>query len=212
MTGRMSLVGRTRERLDRLVGGPARRRVIAVFAAVLALDSADKATIGANATQLKAGLGIDNTDIGLLIAVSSLVGALATLPAGVLVDRTNRTRLLALAIATWAVAMILSGLATSFLFLLMTRLALGAVTAVSAPAIASMIGDYFPGSERGRIWGYVLSGELIGAGFGFLIAGQFASLSWRAPFFVLVPPTALVWWLVHRLPEPERGGASRLRD
>lgn len=61
-----------------------------------------------------------------------------------------------------------------------------------------------------RIYGYVLSGELIGAGFGFLVAGQFAALSWRAPFFVLVAPTMFVWRLVHRLPEPARGGASRL--
>lgn len=197
-------------RLDSLVGGPARRRVIVVLACVLALDSADKATIGTNATQLEQGLHIGETQIGLLLAVSSLVGAVATVPAGVLVDRVDRTRMLALAIIGWSAAMALSGFATSFLFLLLTRVALGAVVAVAGPAIASLIGDYFPERERGRIYGFVLSGELVGAGFGFLVAGQFANLSWRAPFFVLVLPTAGVWWLVHRLPEPARGGRSRL--
>lgn len=205
-----AVLRRVTGRLDHLVGGPARRHVIVVFAFVLALDSADKATIGANATQLQAGLSIDKTDIGLLLAISSLIGAVSTIPAGVWVDRVNRTRLLAGAIVLWAIAMALSGVATDFLFLLLTRVLLGAVTAVSGPAVASMIGDYFPEAERGRIWGYVLSGELIGAGFGFLIAGQFANVSWRAPFLVLVVPTALVWWLVRRLPEPERGGASRM--
>jgi predicted MFS family arabinose efflux permease len=56
----------------------------------------------------------------------------------------------------------------------------------------------------------VLAGELIGAGFGFVIAGQFASLSWRAPFFVLAVPTSLAALLVARLPEPARGGPSRI--
>jgi predicted MFS family arabinose efflux permease len=200
------------ERLDRLVGGPARRHVVLVFAAVLALDSADKATIGVNATKLQQGLGIDRSQIGLLLAVSSLVGAAATIPAGALVDRVCRTRLLAWAVACWAGAMILSGVATGYLFLLLSRVALGCVTAAAAPAIASMIGDYFPRTERGRIYGYVLSGELIGAGFGFVVAGEFANLSWRAPFLVLALPSALVCWLVLRLPEPERGGASRLPE
>jgi len=199
-------------RLDRIVGGSARRRVIVVFAAVLALDSADKATIGVNATQLEQGLGIDRSQIGVLLAVSSLVGAAATIPAGMLVDRVCRTRLLAWAVASWAGATILSGVATGYLFLIFSRVALGCVTAAAAPAIASMIGDYFPRNERGRIYGYVLSGELIGAGFGFVVAGEFATLSWRAPFLVLALPSVLVWWLVLRLPEPERGGASRLPD
>lgn len=197
-------------KLDGMLGGRARRQVIIALAAVLALDSADKATVGTSATQLQQGLDIGKTQIGLLLAVSSLVGALATVPFGMLVDRINRTRLLTIAVSCWGGAMVLSGVATNFLFLLLARVALGVVVAAAGPAIASLVGDYFPEQERGRIYGYVLSGELIGAGFGFVIAGQFAVLSWRAPFFVLVIPTLLAAWLVARLPEPTRGGASRI--
>lgn len=198
------------ERLDRLLGGPARRHVITAFACVLALDSADKATIGTSATQLQAGLGINKTQIGLLLAVTSLVGAVCTVPAGMLVDRFRRTRLLAGAALLWGAAMILSGIATGFLFLLLARVVLGLLAGVAGPAIASMIGDYFPTGERGRIYGFVLSGELIGAGVGFLGSGELAVLSWRAPFFFLALPSLVVWWLMSRLPEPARGGASRL--
>ena len=77
-----------------------------VFAAVLALDSADKATIGVNAVKLQAGFGLGRSEIGLLLAVRSLVGAAATIPAGMLVDRVCRTRLLAWAVAFWALAMV----------------------------------------------------------------------------------------------------------
>lgn len=88
-------------RLTDLLGGAARRHVIVLFAGVLALDSADKATVGAAATQLRGALGIGNSELGLLAAVTSVVGALATVPIGMLVDRVNRTRLLATAIALW---------------------------------------------------------------------------------------------------------------
>jgi predicted MFS family arabinose efflux permease len=80
-------VRRALARMDRLVGGPARRHVITALACVLALDSADKATVGAAGTQLQHGLQIGKTQLGLLLSVTSLVGALGTIPAGVLVDR-----------------------------------------------------------------------------------------------------------------------------
>jgi predicted MFS family arabinose efflux permease len=211
-TGLMGLLGPLAVRLDRRVGGAPRRRVIVTFAAVLALDSADKATVGTNATQLESGLGIGRPEIGLLLAVSSLVAALAVIPAGVLVDRVNRTRLLAGAILLWGVAMVLSAVATSYTFLLMTRVLLGALVAVAGPAIASLVGDYFLSAERGRVFGYILSGELLGAGIGFMVSGQLALLSWRAPFGALAVPTLLVWWLVRRLPELARDGSDRLPD
>jgi MFS family permease len=185
-------------------------RVIVVLAAILALSSADVVTVGASATQLRSDLSINNTDIGLLVAVSSLVGALASLPFGVLADRVRRTFTLAAAIVLWGVAMVLSATASSFGELLLTRLFLGSVTAAAGPLVASLVGDYFAGSERGRIYGFILSGELLGAGFGFAVTGDIAALSWRLAFFILAIPAFVLAWAVMRLPEPARGGRGAL--
>src|ERR1700735_228376 len=68
------------------VGGPARARVIVLFGAVLALNGADTATVGAVAPQLESAFHIGNTKIGLLVAVTLLVGAVFTIPVGLLVD------------------------------------------------------------------------------------------------------------------------------
>src|SRR3982074_554773 len=57
------------------VGGPARARVITLFGAVLALNGADTATVGAVAPQLESALHIGNTKIGLLRSVALLTGA-----------------------------------------------------------------------------------------------------------------------------------------
>jgi MFS family permease len=193
-------------------GGPARARVITIFGAVLALNGADTATVGSVAPQLEHALHIGNTKIGLLTSVSLLVGAVFTIPVGLLVDRIKRVPMLSLSIVLWSIASLFSAFAGSYSGLLLTRLALGAVTATAGPAIASLTGDYFPARERGRVYAYILGGEILGTAVGFIISGSLASLiSWRAAFLLLALPG---FWLARELyrtvPEPVRGGQSRL--
>lgn len=211
---RAPLAHRVRSWLADEVGGVARLRVIVLLALVLALQSADSATVGSVAVPLERSLRIGNVQLGLLVTVSALVGAFATLPAGVLIDRLPRVRLLSVAVALWSVAMVVSGFATSYLMLMVTRIGLGIVIAVAGPAIASLTGDLFPARDRGRIFGYILFGELLGAGLGYLVAGNLAGVvSWRASFFVLAVPSALLAVaLVRLLPEPARGGQSRIDE
>jgi predicted MFS family arabinose efflux permease len=201
----------TSQHLEQTLGGRERTRVIVALACVLALSSADSATVGASAAPLRTALHIGNTDIGLLVTVSSLVAAVASLPFGVIADRWRRTRTLGLAVGAWGVAMLWSATASSFDRLLLSRLALGVVTAAAGPIVASLVGDYFEGAERGRIYSYILTGELAGAGIGFAVTGDLAALSWRASFVLLaLPAFALAWFVLH-LPEPERGGRTPLR-
>jgi predicted MFS family arabinose efflux permease len=203
-----ALVGRVTNR----VGGPARLRVVLLLAGVLSLQSADIGTIGALAAQLEKALHADNTQLGLLTTAASLVGAVAALPVGVLADRANRVRLLVWATAAWSVGMAASGFADGYVMLLLTRLALGAVIGVSGPVVASLTGDLFPAKERARIYGMVLTGELVGSGLGLVISAELgAAAGWRAPFFVLAVPSLVLAVLLHRLlPEPSRGGQSWL--
>ena len=135
-------------RLTVLFGGQARARVIVVLASVLALSSADTATVGAAATSIRKTFTIGNADIGLLVAVTAVVGAIASLPFGMLADRVSRTRTLSFAIVVWGAAMLWSATARSFDGLLLTRLPLGIATAAAGPVVASLIGDFFTG-ERG---------------------------------------------------------------
>jgi MFS family permease len=206
------LLAALRRQLTHLLGGAERTRVVVTLACVLGLSGADAATVGASASALRADLHIGNTDIGLLVSVSSLVAAFATLPFGVLADRARRTAILGAAIVLWGAAMLWSATASSFGELLLSRLFLGAVTAAAGPIVASLVGDYFSGSERGRIYGFILTGELLGAGFGFAVTGDIAALSWQAAFVILALPAFVLAWLVFRLPEPKRGGLGYLVD
>lgn len=162
---------RLRGDVVRLVGGPARARVIVMLGAVLALGSADAATVGAVAPQLEHALRIGNAKIGLLSSVVLVVGAAAVMPVGLLVDRISRIPLLAISIVLWSVASLSAAFAGSYVDLLLSRLALGAVIATAGPAIASLTGDYFPAEERGRIYAYILGGGAAGTAIGFMLSG-----------------------------------------
>jgi predicted MFS family arabinose efflux permease len=187
-------------------GGPARARVALTLAAVLAVNGADTGTISATTDNLERAFGVGNTQIGVLLSVVGLVGAAFTIPAGILADRTQRTRLLGASIATWALATVVSGAATSYLWLLLARAALGVLTATTGPAVASLTGDYFPAGDRARIYGLILGGDLVGSGLGYVVSGDLSSMTtWRAAFWWLAVPTLVLAWLVWRLPEPARG-------
>jgi MFS family permease len=211
--GAAGRLGRASSRaLTTALGGRERTRVILLLAATLALASADTATVGASALQLRDDLHINNTDVGLLVTITSLVAAAASLPVGVLADRVNRTRLLGGAIVLWGGAMIWSASVSTFGHLVLARVFLGGITATAGPVIASLVGDWFASAERGRVYSYIISGELVGSAIGFAVTGGIATLSWRAAFVILALPAFVLGWLVFKLPEPARGGRSTLQS
>jgi MFS family permease len=165
------------------------------------------------AGQLQPDLHIGNAKIGLLGSASLVVGAIFVVPVGLLVDRVKRVRLLAGSIVLWSIAMFMSGAAGSYSSLLYSRLALGAVTATAGPAIASLTGDYFGARERGRVYGYILGGEIAGTAIGFIVSGLIAAaLSWRFAFWAIAIPGFFLARMIWRtIPEPRRGGQSHLQ-
>jgi predicted MFS family arabinose efflux permease len=200
---------RARARLQTAESG--RLRAIVLMGGMYALSAADLSTVGAAAPQLKAALHVSNTQLGMMAGVTTISGAVATLPAGVLTDRVCRVKLAMAAVVLWSAAIVASALAPSFPVLVLTRIGLGAVTAVCGPTVASLCGDFFPARERGRMMGLILTGDLVGAGMGLVISGDLASAtSWRVGFaWLALPGVALAVALGRLLVEPPRGGHSR---
>jgi sugar phosphate permease len=197
----------------RRLGGRRAAAAVLVLAIVLALDSADRSSLGALAPSIRAHFDVSNTDIGVLAAAFSIVGGLSTVPIGALTDRVNRVHLLALSVVTWSVAMVVTGFAVTFLMLFAARLVLGVVTATGGPTVSSLTGDLYAPGERGRMLGWIRGGELIGAGVGFLLAGAAAALfGWRGVFFVLAAigfAVAVSAWRLHEPARGYQGGAGR---
>jgi predicted MFS family arabinose efflux permease len=181
-----------------------------LLALAVGLQSADAGTVGALVVPLKQSLHINNTQVGLLVTVSTGVGALATLLAGALADRTLRIRLLWITLLVCSAAMGLSAVSPTYGWLLACRVALGAGVAVSGPVVASLIGDYFAAGERGRVYGLVLAGEGACTAVGLLVAGELGAMSWRLGFcWLAVVGLILAVAVATMLREPLRGGHAR---
>jgi MFS family permease len=80
------------------------------------------------------------------------------------------------------------------------------VTAAGGPPVTSIVGDLFQTDVRGRVLGWVKSGELVGAGAGFIVAALLLPVSWRAVFAALAVLGLVLAWRVSRVEEPRRGG------
>ena len=200
----------------RRVGGAARARVIVIFGLVLALNGAAIATVGAIAPELRNafhGTVIGPGKIGLLTSVSLLVGAIATIPVGLLVDRTKRIPLLAVSIVLWSIATLLGGVRGQLL----------EPASVAPDPRAPWSRPLAPRSRRSpattspprsaaRSTGTSSPVRSCGSAFGFIISGSIASaISWRATFVVLaLPGFFLARELYRTVPEPLRGGQSHL--
>ena len=152
------------------------------------------------------GLGLTQSELGLIGSSFLLVYAVATLPLGIWADRSSRKNIVALCVGIWSIATVLAGITSNFVQLFSMRAILGIGEAGYAPASLSLLGDYFSKARRGRILSYWSAGQLIGAAFGFTIGGLIADfLGWRSAFYIFGIPGLIAAFLAWRMVEPKRG-------
>lgn len=170
------------------------------------LNYADRYLLPAILPKIRQDLGLTPVQQGLLGSSFLFVYALATLPLGIWADRSIRKNIVALCVGIWSIATALAGITHNFLQLFSVRAILGIGEAGYAPASLSLLGDFFPKAQRGRIFSYWSAGTLLGAAFGFTVGGLVADvLGWRQAFFVVGIPGLIAAFLAWRMVEPKRG-------
>ena len=154
--------------------------------------------------------GVSNFAVALIPFAMSVIGVAGAVPFGILADRRRRTTLLALGTLIWTLAMGVTGLATSFAFLLIARMGVGALESTS-PAAVSLICDYWPVHQRGAKMGLYQLGSFCGAIMAFGLGGLAVSIGgWRWAFFLWIPFGLAAAVLLLLAPEPERGRQDHL--
>src|SRR5579864_1465498 len=152
------------------------------------------------------GLGLTQSELGLIGSSFLLVYAVFALPLGIWADRSSRKNIVALCVGIWSIATVLAGFTRNFAQLFSVRAILGIGEAGYAPASLSLLGDYFSKERRGRILSYWSAGQLIGVAIGFTIGGLIADyLGWRPAFFIVGIPGLIAAFLAWRMVEPKRG-------
>ena len=125
---------------------------------------------------IQSDLGLTDTQIGLLSGIAfGLCFTLCGLPAGWLVDRAPRVRLIAAGIAFWSLATAACGLVRGFPALFAARLAVGVGEATLHPAANSTIADLFPPAKRPRAYAAYMMAGAAGTFVAFLGGGALVS-------------------------------------
>src|SRR3954447_14132061 len=187
------------------------RKPLILLTAVLAVDQADRYLLSSVFPLLKDDFGLSDGQLGSLSAAFLLVATAGSVPFGILVDRTVRTRIAAWGAALWSVAMLATGLATSYSGLFLSRMGLGVAESSYTPASFSLLTDYYPVEERSRVLGIYQVGSVLGF-LGLPLGGLIAThWGWRAAFDLYALIGFVVAMLVWRLEEPPRGVADGLR-
>ena len=188
-----------------------RRWLIAMLLMVSILNFADRAVLAVLAQPIKEDLRLTDTDLGVQQGLGfAILYSILGIPIGMMAERVNRTRLLALCVAAWSVMTVACGFVTGFATLLLARVGVGVGEAGALPITNSLISDHYAPNRRGS----VIAITLLGAPFGFLlgqsVGGLLASAwGWRSAFLAMGVPGALLTILVlTTLREPPRGLAE----
>ena len=182
------------------------RFAFTVLLIINVLNYADRYVLSAVLPKIHSDLGLTTLEEGLLGSSFLFVYALATLPLGVWADRSVRKNIVSFCVGIWSLATVLAGLTRNFIQLFLVRSVLGIGEAGYAPSSLSLLGDYFPKAQRGRILSYWSMGTLLGAAIGFTLGGLIAdAFGWRWAFYMVGIPGLICAFLAWRMAEPTRG-------
>jgi MFS family permease len=182
-----------------------------VLGLVIMIDQVDQNVVRGLVTPLKEDLGLGDFEIGVLLSAFVVVNGVITIPAGYLADRWNRTRTIGHTVVLWSGITAASGAFANYGWLVGVRSALGFGQAITEPACASLIADYYPVEQRGRAFSVQQCLLFVGIGLGVGAGGAIgATLGWRWAFFIVALPGLFIAALAYRLKEPKRGHADRL--
>jgi predicted MFS family arabinose efflux permease len=180
---------------------------LVILTLVYVSNSIDRTAMSILIEPVKAEFKLSDSQLGLLTGLAfGLTYALAGLPLGWLIDRVNRTRLLAAVVAIWSLCTAVCGLAQSYPALVMARLAVGASESAAAPTAMSMIADLFPKNRRSTAMGVFWTSTAFGTAISLVLGGVIAAnYGWRAAFFVAgVPGLILAVLIILTVREPAR--------
>lgn len=194
--------------------------VLAVLVVVYILNFIDRQILSILAVDIKADLGLTDSDLGFLGgAAFAVFYALFGVPLGRLADNWNRKRLLSIGLTLWSTMTALSGFAQNQLTLSLARMGVGIGEATASPTAYSLISDYFPKRQRATALAIYSSGLYLGGGVSLLIGAKIGAIwnaaypqggplglvGWQAAFLAVGIPGILVALWVSSLREPVRG-------
>jgi len=186
-------------------------RLLAVLALVNFVNFAARQVVVPLIPLLRDHFHATDAQLGALQMWLLVVLACASIPFGFFADRFNRITIIVIGVACWSVATIVSGLASTYIFLLFARAAVGLGEAAYAPAAQSMISGAFPQENRARAQAIFAAGMLLGGVGGQALGGAVGQhYGWQYALLLVGLLGILPGVAVFSLEEPARGPRSEV--
>ncbi|MEN9613561.1 MAG: hypothetical protein RLZZ628_4375, partial [Bacteroidota bacterium] len=180
-----------------------RYQLVLVFVVFAVITYLDRNSISVISKDMMKDLGLNKEQWGLILGAFSLAYGLFEIPTGILVDKYGPKITLIRIVLWWSFFTILTGFATGFYFLILTRFLFGAGEAGAFPTASVAIARWFPAVERGRIQSIVWMGSRLGGALAPFVAPYLAYTygGWRAVFYILGALGclwAIYWWFWYK--------------
>jgi MFS family permease len=181
-----------------------------------AVNYIDRIALSVSAQPISQEFGLSPVELGFVFSSFLWTYIFCLIPVGILADRWGSRLTNTVGIGLWSISTILTAFAPSLVFLIVTRLAMGAGESTTYPACGRVIREWAPIKERGFATNVFNAGAYAGPAFGALAVGWIISLSdWRTAFVIagLIGFLWLIPWLIffHK-PENARWLPSAERD
>ncbi|HVF27184.1 MAG TPA: MFS transporter, partial [Pyrinomonadaceae bacterium] len=181
--------------LSSLKESPQRWWLLALLFTGMLFGYAQRGAFSVAAPFMSEDLGLSKAGLGVLLSAFFWSYSLMQVPAGWTVDRFGVRRAYSLGFAFWSLASALTGFASNLTALIGLRVALGAGQAITFPATARAVANWFRERERGTVTAIYLTGVRFGTALISWIGAYFLTrYDWKL-FFVIVGLVPLVWLL-----------------
>jgi MFS transporter, ACS family, glucarate transporter len=191
---------------------PVRYQLIGLTFALSMLLYVDRVAISTARGPITSELGLSDTQFGWVLSAFALGYALFQTPGGLIADRFGARLALTSVVTLWSVFTALTGMARTFVTLLVYRFLFGAGEAGAYPTCARAFYNWLPVAERGLAQGINFSGARLGAAFALpAIAWLVSTAGWRLAFFALGAigfVYAGIWWWWFRDSPEEHGSVT----
>lgn len=193
--------------LSKPSGNPSPIALLFFFTFLNIINFVDRNLIIGFSPAIMADLDLSQKQYGLLTGIVftvfyTFVGVLL----GMMADRFNRPKLIAIGLFVWSIMTAASGAARNFVHMGLARLFVGAGEATLTPTALSLLSDVFPPQRRAMAAGVYYLGVPLGTAAGLIVAGLLGpELGWRKSFYIMGVLGVLLVAAVLMIKDPPRG-------
>lgn len=174
-------------------GGGKAAYILVICTLLYMVNFMDRQVLSAVLQPMKMDLKLTDAQCGLVQTVFILGVAFFTFPFSYIIDRWSRKKPIAIMSILWSIFTYLTGLATSFISLIIPRALVGIGEAGFSSGGTALVSAAYPKAKRGLVLGLFNLGVPLGAAIGSILGGMISvKAGWRTPFYYFAIPGVIL--------------------